>query len=263
MSRKSKKEYFKPLTDEDNKEVKYVSATQQQIFLAQKSKQREKNCVKLERISPEDSRNLYYLRSFLRKAIHCQSQVLHLKQKKIEYKYMHILSDLLSRLCLFLFDMEEEENLQIGEQDFEGREINQQRQMLVRDTGVLDTLINLLHFPIRIRKAYDRSIDMILTLRGIIGTGYKALRLSIMEYRPNELYASQWLGLLIEDVFNDHSKVIEESSKTLKELYDNNQRVLETRIDMDTIFKFVFFLAEVHFGNARTNRSSTSTSSKR
>ena len=116
---------------------------------------------------------------------------------------------------------------------------------MVRDSGILDIIINLLHFPIRIKNAYDRPLDIMMTIKNTMALSYRTLRLSIMEYRPNELYTSQWLGLLIEDVFNNHSSVLEESRKTLKELYDNNQRVLETRIDMDTIFKFVHFLAEV------------------
>lgn len=176
----------------------------------------------------------------------CHTQMIHLKQKKIEYKYMHILNELLTSLCNFLYDMEEADSHHLESQVDVLKDINVEKQMLVRDTGILDILINILHMPIRIRRAYDNPVDMIFTLRGTISIAYRTLRLSIMEYRPNELYASQWLGLLIEDVFNDRSNVIEESSKTFKELYDNNQRVLETRIDMDTIFKFVYFLAEVN-----------------
>ena len=186
--------------------------------------------MKIEKVGPAEQHDIYFIRAFQKKAIIAQNHVLMLRHKKVEYKYMHILNELLESLCKFLLDDE--------------GEVKPVRQMMVRDMGALDLVIAMLHYPLKIKKAYERPLDMVLTLRNTMELTYRALRLSIMEYRPNELYASQWLGLLIEDVFNDHSGVLEESSKTLKELYDNNKRVLETRIDMDTIFKFVFFLAE-------------------
>lgn len=155
---------------------------------------------------------------------------------------MHVLNDLLENLGRFLFDLEGKELTPVTFDDPDL--VNQKKQMLIRDTGILDIIINILHYPLKIKKAYERPMDMILTLQKLMINSYRTLRNVIMEYRPNELYASQWLGFLIEDVFNNHSNVLEESRKTLKELYDNNKRVLETRIDMDTIYKFVYFLAE-------------------
>lgn len=206
---------------------------------------RENHCVKIEKVSLEEQTELYFLKSFLSKALVVQGQVLNIKQKKVDYKNMHILNFLLENLILFLFQKEDDS---LQELNFDSQEtldsICVKRQMMVRDMGVLDIVISLLQFPMKIKKTYDRPLESLLTLRHTMSLCYKALRLSIMEYRPNELYASQWLGLLIEDVFGDHSKVQDENRKTLKELYDNNKRVLETRIDMDTIFKFVYFLAE-------------------
>lgn len=185
---------------------------------------------------------LYYLRAFLGKALVAQNQVLLLKHKRIEYRYMHTLNELLEHLAIFLFDLEDVENPEVPFDDPDL--VNPKKQMLIRDVGILDLIINILHYPLKIKKAYERPMDMIVTLNKLMVNSYRTLRNVIMEYRPNELYASQWLGFLIEDVFNNHSNVLDESRKTLKELYDNNQRVLETRIDMDTIFKFVYFLAE-------------------
>jgi hypothetical protein len=155
---------------------------------------------------------------------------------------MHSLNTLLDELIRFLFDLEYSSNKDVPLDDSEA--VNQKKQMLVRDVGILDIIINILNFPLKIKKAYERPMDMIVTINKLMASSYRVLRNSIMEYRPNELYASQWLGFLIEDVFNNHSNVLEESRKTLKELYDNNERVLETRIDMDIVFKFVYFLAE-------------------
>jgi hypothetical protein len=193
-------------------------------------------------VSPEETKMLFYLRSFLRKALVAQNQVLMLKHKRIEYKHMHSLNTLLDELLRFLFDLEYSEQKEVPMDDSEV--VNQKKQMLIRDVGILDIIINILNFPLKIKKAYERPMDMIVTINKLMASSYRVLRNAIMEYRPNELYASQWLGFLIEDVFNNHSNVLEESRKTLKELYDNNERVLETRIDMDIVFKFVYFLAE-------------------
>lgn len=210
--------------------------------MANDKKNDESNCVVFEKVSVKESRMLYYLRAFLGKALIAQNQVLLLKHKRIEYRYMNSLNELLENLGMFLFDQEDVENPHVPYDDPD--QVNPKKQMLIRDVGILDIIINILHYPLKIKKAYDRPMDMIVTLNKLMVNSYRSLRNAIMEYRPNELYASQWLGFLIEDVFNNHSSVLDESRKTLKELYDNNERVLETRIDMDTIFKFVYFLAE-------------------
>jgi hypothetical protein len=202
----------------------------------------ENNCVAFEKVPKDEAKLIYYLRSFLAKALVAQNQVLLLKHKKIEYRFMHVLNGLLENLGRFLFDLEDQDLVPVVYDDPDL--VNQKKQMLIRDVGILDIIINILHYPLKIKKAYERPTDMIVTLQNLMINSYRTLRNVIMEYRPNELYASQWLGFLIEDVFNNHSNVLEESRKTLKELYDNNKRVLETRIDMDTIYKFVYFLAE-------------------
>lgn len=212
------------------------------LQLVKKDKPLESHCVLFQKVSSQETKMLFYLRSFLRKSLVAQNQVLLLKHKRIEYKHMHSLNNLLDELIRFLFDLENSEKKEIPMDDSES--VNQKKQMLIRDVGILDIIINILSFPLKIKKAYERPMDMITTINKLMASSYRVLRNSIMEYRPNELYASQWLGFLIEDVFNNHSNVLEESRKTLKELYDNNERVLETRIDMDIVFKFVYFLAE-------------------
>jgi hypothetical protein len=64
------------------------------------------------------------------------------------------------------------------------------------------------------------------------------------EYRPNELYCSQWLGFLIEDTFKNASEVVDKVENTLKELLDNNQVILEKTITDNIIHKFVEYLAK-------------------
>ena len=85
---------------------------------------------------------------------------------------------------------------------------------------------------------------------------YDCIRISIQEYRPNELYASQWLKMLIEESMKEEPPeepdldnprldmdqkigVKHHAESCLQELIDNNQKILERRIDNDIIKEFV------------------------
>ena len=73
---------------------------------------------------------------------------------------------------------------------------------------------------------------------------YKLLKNTIKEYRPNELYASQWLDMLIYQAIisdSDHDILAE---PTLTELIDNNQRILENKISKEITHKFINMLLE-------------------
>jgi hypothetical protein len=57
------------------------------------------------------------------------------------------------------------------------------------------------------------------------------------------LYASQWLGLIMNQALatRDYNDI--QAGRTLTELIDNNKRILESRIEPDTIKKFIEFLS--------------------
>jgi len=62
---------------------------------------------------------------------------------------------------------------------------------------------------------------------------------TIREYRPNELYASQWLDIFINQaMFTDNQNSFK-AEPTLTELIDNNERILKSRIKKVTINRFV------------------------
>ena len=68
---------------------------------------------------------------------------------------------------------------------------------------------------------------------------FSAMRYSIGEYRPNELYASQWLDFLMTETLNTKENSDTLIGLTLTELIDNNTRILETRIKKDIIEKII------------------------
>jgi hypothetical protein len=79
---------------------------------------------------------------------------------------------------------------------------------------------------------------------------YKVIKISVQEYRPNEVYMSQFLQLMISQammrnpLIDDQNEQVtlkfqELASDTLKELIDNNRFVLETKITSEIIKRFV------------------------
>lgn len=173
------------------------------------------------------------------------------KKKQLNYRYISSLNKMLAKLNMFLFGNEEALsdnpyfNLKTANQDIDDEPIPH-RQMLIRDFGVLDLLIKLCFLPLRLHNiALTTRTQTMVTLRQSMSLTYDCIRQAIAEYRPNELYASQWLGLFIEDTFKNNSNVLAKAERTLKELIDNNERILNKRINRDTIAKFLMFLARV------------------
>lgn len=70
------------------------------------------------------------------------------------------------------------------------------------------------------------------------------INLVIKEYRPNELYASQWIDLLIYQSNFCDQKIDIGAETTLTELIDNNKKILEDKIKTETVEKFVSMLIE-------------------
>lgn len=77
--------------------------------------------------------------------------------------------------------------------------------------------------------------EMLYVLRGC----YHLICVTIKEYRPNELYMSQWIELLMtQAMFRDPYFDIK-AGEALTELIDNNRFVLENKITPQIIDTFV------------------------
>jgi hypothetical protein len=85
----------------------------------------------------------------------------------------------------------------------------------------------------------------------VLKTCYSTLTLSIQEYRPNELYASQWLQFIISHSLETNRENDINAGLAMRELIDNNRKILEYRISSDIILKFIEILAE---GDQRDSR---------
>ena len=65
---------------------------------------------------------------------------------------------------------------------------------------------------------------------------------TIREFRPNEIFASQWIDLLMRHSMKSTKDNDLWAEPTLTELIDNNKVILENRIKLETISRFVDML---------------------
>lgn len=150
---------------------------------------------------------------------------------------------LLGNILCFLFEIEYTE-------DFDPKQINtsqilpkQSRQKIIKDLNLIEALMELIHYPFKNRFYNVETVHKSIYAAQIIQLCYTTIRFGIMEFRPNELYASQWLNLLIEYSLSGLDDSLGAKS-TLTELIDNNERILEAQIKKSTIDKFIFNLIE-------------------
>lgn len=185
---------------------------------------------------------MLFMRSFLKNSTEIQFRIMDVVRKSLNYRYIGTLNRMLAQLIDFVLG---KDLLRPG-QDAQECEPMVNRQMMMRDFGLLDVLVKICFLPLRLHNiSLTTRTQTIITLKQTMSLTYDCIRYSIAEYRPNELYASQWLGLFIDDTFKNNSNVLDKAESTLKELIDNNEKILNTRITKDIISKFIMFLARV------------------
>ncbi|EAR94170.2 cation channel family protein (macronuclear) [Tetrahymena thermophila SB210] len=119
----------------------------------------------------------------------------------------------------------------------------QKNQRLLKDCQFIQILTSLLYYPFKNNyynpknlKLLPKDIIYIFQLTNVL------IKYIIREYRPNELFASQWLELLMEQAMEYDNDVDILAEPTLTELIDNNEYILKYKIDENIILKFVELL---------------------
>lgn len=126
--------------------------------------------------------------------------------------------------------------------EYEGITV-EEKQRLLKDFKVIELLTEILYYPFQ-RKIFE--------LDGIHNEGflrifqhcYRLIKHIIKEYRPNEIYASQWLEHYMEQAMKANADNDIKAEATLIELIDNNKKILDDKINTDMIAKFVQMLKE-------------------
>ena len=121
----------------------------------------------------------------------------------------------------------------------------QHRQRMMKDCKIIEICMDILYYPFK-NGMYNLSqlANVDKDVLKIFQLSYKLINLTIKEFRPNELYASQWIDLLIYQSNICDQKIEIGAETTLTELIDNNRKILESKIKMETVDKFVSMLIE-------------------
>ena len=145
---------------------------------------------------------------------------------------------LLRKLTTFLVDREA-----LSEEELESVEIepNPKKQQLLRDFGLIDLLMEIIYFPLKNEFYSLPELRLSCPFTPVIRNCYVLLRKGIEEFRSNELYASQWLKVIIDHSIMTGQDNNIQADRAMRELIDNNRTILES-ITEDTIKMYIFIL---------------------
>ncbi|EAR96945.2 cation channel family protein (macronuclear) [Tetrahymena thermophila SB210] len=200
----------------------------------------EENAFQVIKLTEEEKQNILYVNSSLN-ILHKFLQ----KLRNVPYReplpkkeYIKKVGQILSDLVLFVVKTESKNPLEC-----EGIPIPK-RQKIMKDYKFIELLVDLLYYPFKTEVYKMKELDQIDpdTVK-IFKLCNVLINNSIKEYRPNEIYASQWINLLIFQSEMTEGYCDIGSEETLTELIDNNKKILET-IDEVTVNKFLQMLME-------------------
>jgi len=108
---------------------------------------------------------------------------------------------------------------------------------------VIELLTDILYYPTCKDGLYTlRNLSDHLDILKISQLSYRLIKHTIREFRPNEIYASQWIDMIMRHTLATTEKTDLKAEPTLTELIDNNKRILEARIQPDTIVNIIDML---------------------
>lgn len=152
---------------------------------------------------------------------------------------------LLKRIILYLY-VEDVGIEEIQEVELTNFEPIQRRQFMFRELGYLELLTDIVFEGFRSGLySYSslvgggESADKVEFFTSTLQLSYTSIKHIIQEYRPNELYASQWLQAIIKQSLLTIDTADIYASTTLIELLDNNKKILEERINDRIIKQFI------------------------
>ena len=226
---------FVPLNEGDLNEIRY-QATLAREFSSE-------NAYQISKVSMNEKNECFYLRSALPllKFVAQFFKTTNVAQLETKREIFGKLERSLYMIICFLFDKEDSGNIDVFEID---EDPLPRRQKMFRDNGTIVALIDVVYNAFRYGVVTWDILPYWTDVREVLRLAQTTLRYAIKEYRPNELYLSQWIDLITEQSIQlyQHSEIY--AGRTLIELIDNNKRILETRISHKTIMTFVGFLTD-------------------
>lgn len=194
-------------------------------------------------VPENEKKDLLFLRSIIGK-FHELQKLLQTNQKmNLNNQLLVDIETILKHIICFLHDVKYNPN-EPYEVTIDGIEPLDSKQKSFKDLGFIEILVDFVHLPFANNFFSLKDVHKKLFVPNVLNLSYNCIRSGIMEYRPNELYASQWLDLMIHYFLSELDSSIK-AKETLTELIDNNHKILETRIKRSTIDEFVKNLIEL------------------
>ena len=115
----------------------------------------------------------------------------------------------------------------------------QVKQKYMRELRVIECIVDILHMPFASGAFVFTELKQEDAITSLLKLCYSLLSLIVKDYRLNEMYASQWIGLFLHHVLraNDDSAV--GADDFITQLCDENDTILEKMITTALIEEFV------------------------
>ena len=173
-----------------------------------------------------------------------------IKAGKTELLRSELLKKVKKALALSIFFVVKTENIPDAASDLVSYAIECEgisqvtRQKIFKDMRLIELLTDILYWPFRIPDFCDikRLSNVDPEILTIFQLSYRLIKHAIKEFRPNEIYASQWLDLFLKQTMLTNNENNIYADTTLIELIDNNRRILEAKIKSETIEDFIELL---------------------
>jgi hypothetical protein len=152
------------------------------------------NAFKIKKISRDEQKDILYVRSFIPFLNYIISSFIGKNTERLNNQRLSNVQSLMVKIMNFLFDESFDSATDWDEIDLEPIE---NRQRILKDMGVIELMTDILAQPF-ISGIYDiKILKQTQTITRVLTLTYQTIKYIIKEYRPNELYCSQWLDLFL------------------------------------------------------------------
>lgn len=192
-----------------------------------------KSAFTIELVSNKQTNDLLVARSSLDSIREVVEMFRSKKNETIDLTLLTTAIKVLSKLLCFVHNEEYDPEEDYAENPFSSDPIKE-RQAIMRDMGVIDLLMDLVHFPFSNGYYFLDEVEKPLYISKVVSLGYILIKSIIRELRQNELHASQWLDMFAEYALKDIKNSLN-IKDTLTELIDNNEKILDVQITEDLV----------------------------
>lgn len=166
------------------------------------------SAIILNKITKDEIANILYLKCSMNIFLGFVEKLRNESNSNLRYENFVEIQHMLSHLLCFLFDLKYTEDINIA--NLEGEPIPY-RQHLIREFSFIEMLTDVIYLA---ENVHFFTLKGNFWMERLIFVSHTTLRLTIREYRPNELFCSQWLDLILEKAVKGSSNEDNYASST-------------------------------------------------